>query len=192
SSLVTLLGGREVVLSGTGDVGHGNREIYVDDRRYGRVLISWDAFERVDFSPGGMGPAYGDFPPGRPLTGGVTTRAGRRLAGRLVYDLDESETTETLDAPSHGVDYTIPFGLIASIVPPGRAERGARRAKVILQVILHSGEELQLERTGDLGEGYAGMLIFVGGRQRPEYMPWTDVEQVDLDRPPVNPIPHSS
>jgi hypothetical protein len=181
SSLVTLLDGREIVLSDTPEVGHGNRGIYVDDRRYGRVLISWDAFERVDFSPGGSGPAYGDFPPGRPLTGSVTTRAGRRLAGRLVYDLDESETTETLDAPSQGVDYTIPFGLIASIVPPGREERGAQRARVTL----HNGEELQLERTGDLGEGNAGMLIFVDGRKRPEYVPWTDVEQVDFDRPPA-------
>lgn len=180
SSLVTLLDGREIVLSDTREVGHGNRGIYVDDRRYGRVLISWDAFERVDFSPGGSGPAYGDFPPGRPLSGSVTTRAGRRLAGRLVYDLDESETTETLDAPSQGVDYTIPFGLIASIVPPGREERGAQRARVIL----HDGEELQLERSGDLGEGNAGMLIFVDGRQRPEYVPWTDVEQVDFDSPP--------
>jgi hypothetical protein len=175
SALVTLLDGRVIVLSGTRDVGHDNRGIYVDDRRYGRVLISWGAFERVDFSPGApedTGPAYGDFPPGHPLTGSVTTRAGRRLAGRLVYDLDESETTETLDAPSQGVDYTIPFGLIASIVPPGR-------------VTLHSGEELQLERTGDLGAGNAGMLIFVAGSQRPEYVPWTDVEQVDLDRPPA-------
>ncbi|HWM94351.1 MAG TPA: hypothetical protein VN493_26585 [Thermoanaerobaculia bacterium] len=185
SSLLTLLDGREIVLSDTSEVGHGNRGIYVDDRRYGRVLISWDAFERVDFSPGGSGPAYGDFPPGRPLTGSVTTRAGRRLAGRLVYDLDESETTETLDAPSQGVDYTIPFGLIASIVPPGREERGAQRARVTLHVTLHNGEELQLERTGDLGEGNAGMLIFVDGRQRPEYVPWTDVEQVDFDRPPA-------
>ena len=50
---------------------------------------------------------------------------------------------------------------------------------------LHSAEELQLERTGDLGEGNAGMLIFVDGRQRPEYVLWTDVEQVDLDRPPA-------
>jgi len=100
------------------------------------VLISWDAFERVDFSPGGSGPAYGNFPPGRPLTGSVTTRAGRE-------------------------------------------ERGAQRARVTL----HSGEELQLERTGDLGEGNAGMLIFVDGRERPEYVPWTDVEQVDFDRP---------
>jgi hypothetical protein len=174
SSLVTLLDGREIVLSGAHEVGDGNRRgIYVDDRRYGRVLISWDVFERLDFSPGGSGPAYGDFPPGRPLTGSVTTRAGRRLAGRLVYDLDESETTETLDAPYQGVDYTIPFGLVASIVLPGREERA--------RVTLHSGEEMQLGRTGDLGEGNAGVLIFVDGR--PEYVPWPDVEQVDFDRP---------
>jgi hypothetical protein len=77
------------------------------------------------------------------------------------------------------VDYTIPFGLVASIVLPGREEQGAQRARVTLQ----NGEELQLERTGDLGKGNAGMLIFVDGRQRPEYVPWTDVEQVDFDRP---------
>ncbi len=177
SSLVTLLDGREIVLADTRKVGHGNRGMYVDDRRYGRVLISWDGFERVDFSPGGNGPAYGDFPPGSPLTGSVTTRAGHRLAGRLVYDLDESETTETLDAPFEGVNYTIPFGLIASIVSPGGEERD--------RVTLHDGEELQLERAGDLGEGNAGMLIFVEGRQRPEYVPWTDVERVDFDRPPA-------
>jgi hypothetical protein len=184
SSLVTLLDGRQRVLSDTPEVSHENRGIYVDDLRYGRVLISWEAFERADFSPlgpGGGGPAYGDFPPGRPLTGSVTTRAGRRFAGRLVYDLDESETTETLDAPSRGVDYTIPLGLIASIVPPGREERGAQLARVTLQ----NGEVLQLERSGDLGEGNAGLLIFVDGGQRPEYVPWTDVERVDLDRPPA-------
>ncbi|MCP3957599.1 MAG: hypothetical protein GY719_07070 [bacterium] len=186
SSLVTLLGGREIVLSSTSEVGDGNRGIYVDDQRYGRVLISWDAFERVDFSAAGTsaagsGPAYDDFPPGSPLTGSVTTRAGQRLAGRLIYDLDESETTETLDAPSQGVDYTIPFGLIASVVLPGSEERGAQRARVTLQ----DGEELQLELTGDLGEGNAGMLIFVDGRERPEYVPWTDVEQIDFDRPPA-------
>jgi hypothetical protein len=181
SAVVTLHDGREMVLSDTREVGHGNRGIYVDDGRYGRVLISWDAFERVEFSPGGSGPAYGDFLPGQPLAGSVTTRDGRRLAGRLVYDFDESETTETFDAPSQGVDYTIPFGLIASIVPPGRDERGTPHARVTL----HDGEELQLERTGDLGDGNAGMLIFVDGHQRPEYVPWTDVEQVDFDRPPA-------
>ncbi len=180
SSLVTLLDGREIILSGSREVGKENLGIYVDDRRYGRVLISWDAFERLDFTPGGSGPAYGDFPPGQPLTGSVTTRDGRHLAGRLVYDLDESETTETLDAPSQGVDYTILFGLIASIVLPGSEERVTQHAKVTL----HNGEEMQLDCRGDLGEGNPGLLIFGEGSQSPEYVPWTDVERVDLHRPP--------
>ena len=181
SSMVTLLDGRRIVLSGTREVGQGNRGIYVDDQRYGRVLISWEAFERVDFSPSGSGPAFVDFPPGHPLTGSVTTRAGRRLGGRMVYDLDESETTETLDAPSEGLNYTIPFGLIASILPPVREEGGPGRTTVIL----HSGEELKLESTGDLGEGTAGMLIFVDASGSPEYALWADVASVDFDRPPT-------
>lgn len=180
SSLVTLLDGRKVVLSDTRKVGHGNAGVYVDDRRYGRVLVTWEAFERVDFSLGGGGPAYGDYLPGRPLTGSVTTFSGQRLAGRLVYDLDESETTETLDAPSHGVDYTIPFGLVASIVLPSRDDRTAGSVMVTLQ----TGEELHLERTGDLGERNAGMLIFVDGRERALYVPWPNVERVDFDRAP--------
>ena len=139
------------------------------------MLVSWHAFESVDFSSGGSGPAYDDFPVGQPLAGSVTTGAGRRLAGRLVFDLDESETTETLDAPSGGVDYTIPFGLVASIVPHGR-ERRAR-------VTLHSGEELLLERSGDLSERNGGMLIFVEESERPEYVRWADVERIELDRP---------
>lgn len=180
SALVTLVDGGEIVLSGTRNVGEGNRGLYVDDPRYGRVLISWDAFEQVDFSPGGTGPAYGDFQPGRPLTGTVFTRSGRRLAGRLVYDLDESETTETLDAPSQGVDYTIPFGLIASIVLPVDEERGAQHARVIL----NSGEELQLELGGDLAGRNAGMLVFLDSGERPEFVPWSDLEQVDFEHPP--------
>jgi hypothetical protein len=177
SCLVTLLDGGEMTL----ELGRRNRGISVDDPRYGRVRIAWDAFERVDFNNGGSGPGYDDFPPGRPLAGSVTTRAGARLTGRLVYDLDEGETTETLDAESHDVDYAIPFGLIASIVPRGREEPAAPRARVTLQ----SGEELQLERNGDLGERNAGLLIFVEGRPHPEYVPWKDVVQIDFDRPPA-------
>ncbi len=179
SSLVTLLDGREIALSGTTEAGDGNRGIYVDDPRYGRVLVSWNAFDRVDFTPGGSGPGYGDFPPGRPLAGSVTTRDGRRLAGRLVYDLDESEVTETLDAPAQGVDYTIPFGLIASVVPAGAEEGGIPRA----QVTLHGSAALKLERKGDLGEKNAGMLVFVDGQKRPEYVIWAEVARVDFDRP---------
>lgn len=193
SSRVTLADGREIVLAGTREVGEGNGGAYVDDPRYGRVLVSWEAFERVDFSspgngPGGSastgaastGPSYGDFPPGRPLNGTVATRDGRHLTGRLVFDLDESETTETLDAPAQGVDYTLPFALVASIVPGGRNEHGTRHATVTLR----DGQELHLEPSGDLGENNAGLLIFGDGRDRPNYVSWSDVERIDLDRPP--------
>jgi hypothetical protein len=79
------------------------------------------------------------------------------------------------------VDYTIPFGLIASVAPVGREERGVPRASVTL----HDGAELQLERAGDLGQRNAGMLIFSDGRERPEYVLWADIERVDFSRPPA-------
>ncbi len=178
SALVTLRDGQELLLSDTREVGRDSRGINVDDRRYGRVLISWDVFDRVEFSPNGSGSGagYGDYPAGRPLAGTVTTRDGRRLAGRLVYDFDESENTETLDASSQGIDYSIPFDLITSIMPRGRRD-DAQRASIILR----TGEELHLEYTGDLGESHGGMLIFIDGRGQPEYVRWADVQQIDLD-----------
>ena len=183
SALVTLRDGGEFVLSGTRAVGRGNRGVYVDDRRYGRVLVSWAAFERLDFGDAdGSGPAYGDFPPGQPLSGTVTTRSGGSLAGRLVFDLDESETTETLDAPAGGVDYTIPFGLVSSVALPAQEGCGDdRHASVTLQ----NSETLKLECAGDLGEGNAGMLIFTDGGNSAEYVAWVDVKRIDLDRTPA-------
>ena len=179
SARVTLRDGGEVLLSGTRAVGRGNRGVYVDDRRYGRVLVSWEAFERLDFRKAdGSGPAYDDFPAGQPLSGTVTTHTGSNLTGRLVFDLDESETTETLDAPLGGIDYTIPFGLVASIALPRQEGCGDGRHA---GVKLHSGETLELECVGDLGEGNAGMLIFEGGGESAEYVHWLDVERIDLE-----------
>lgn len=182
SVVATRLDGEELVLSDRRGVGNGHRGIYVDDPRYGRVLVSWDAFDRVDFHPAegraSGSPAYDDFPAVGPLTGVVTTRSGQRLAGRLVYDLDESEFIETLDAPVAGVDYTIPFGLVASVVLDGSGTAPGRA-----HVLLHGGEELELERDGDLGDGNAGLLVFGHGTDTPEYVAWSDVARVDFDRP---------
>jgi hypothetical protein len=180
TSLVKLLDGREIVLTDSREAGE-HLGIYVDDRRYGRVLISWDAFEGLEFSSGGHSPAYTDFPAGSPLIGSVTTRMGRQSVGRLVYDLDESETTETLDISSQGVTYNIPFGMIASIGFPNPGVDGAGRVKVTL----HNGEALEVDRAGDVGEGNAGMLIFIGGSKQPEYVRWPEIQQIRFDRPPA-------
>jgi hypothetical protein len=174
---VGLLDGDGLALSGTRDTGDGHRGISVEDPRFGRVRVTWDAFARVTFHPGDASPAYGDFPPGRPLTGSVTTHDGRRLAGRLVYDLDESLTTDMLDAPDQGVHFAIPFGLIAQIIPPVVGESTV--------VILHNGEARLLESTDDLGPGNAGMLVFAGEEAPPEHVRWSDVISVSFDRPTV-------
>lgn len=170
TSVVTLSDGSEVVLSGTHDTGRDHRGVVVDDPRYGRVIVSWRVFERVDFAPAGSGPAYGEFAAGQPLAGTVTTHTGERLSGRIVYDLDESESIETLDAPAFGVDYTIPFARIASIVP---------RDQDAL-VTLVTGEELVLERTGDLGPKNGGLLVFADRRDRPDYVPWGAVARIEV------------
>jgi hypothetical protein len=180
---VILRDGGEVVVSNSPEAGQGHRGVYVEDRRYGRVLIPWDAFERVDFSSSDSGPGYADFPPGRSLAGTVVTSAGRRLAGRLVYDFDESETSDTFDLSDGDVSFNIPLGRIASIVPRPRGGDKVLSATITL----HGGEELHLERNGDLGKTNAGMLIFVGSREHPEHVPFSDVERIELDRSDARP-----
>ncbi|MGE3345471.1 MAG: hypothetical protein AB7L71_18780, partial [Vicinamibacterales bacterium] len=172
ATLVTLTDGRVVTLSATRDAGKENRGVYVDDERYGRVLVRWDQFERVDFGAGGSGPAYTDFQPGRALTGTVTTRDGRRLSGRLVYDLDESETTDTLDVTRDGIEYSVPFARVAAIAP--RAAGGGT-------VALRDGTELQVERAGDMDVKNAGLLIFAAGSDTPEHVLWSDIDRIEFD-----------
>ena len=173
SSTVTLTDGRTVALSDTNDVDSSNRGIYVEDPRYGRVLVGWDAFERVDFSDGGSGPGYRAFAPGEPLAGVVTVAGGKKLTGRIVYDLDESETTEMLDGERRDVEYSIPFALVQTIVP------GLDSARVTLR----SGEELLLEDTTDVGSDNAGLLIYEIAKEKPTYVPWEDVEVIALAAP---------
>lgn len=171
SARVTLRDGTELVLEGTNDVNDENRGIFVDDARYGRVLVPWDAFDRLEFSdPGGSGPAYGEFVAGRPLEGKVTERDGTVHAGRIVYDLDESESWEFLDGRARGVSYSIPLAGVRAIVPH---EGGSR-------VFLRSGEELDLEEEADVSLGNDGIAV-VGEGDRMAYVAWERVVRVEFD-----------
>jgi hypothetical protein len=76
---------RDIVLRGTNDVNRSIRGIFVEDERYGRVRVSWDAFRRVDFRPAPPSvPATRTFGRRRALHGTVTDRDGKRWAGRIV------------------------------------------------------------------------------------------------------------
>lgn len=172
SSTVHLRDGRELVLRGTNDVDSDNRGIFVDDPRYGRVLVSWSAFERVDFEEGGSGPGYDTFPPAGPLQGVVTTRSGATHKGRIVYDVDEANGWETLDGETSGLSYSIPFSMVASVV-----RSGSSRSRVTLR---GSTEELRLGESADVTDENAGVFVLQGDGKT--YVPWEDVKRIDLDR----------
>jgi hypothetical protein len=75
AAVATLSDGQKIRLASGWLSGRG---IYVDDPRYGRVLVSREAVQSVQFSrTATSGHAYGDFPVGRPLTGTVTRHHGR-------------------------------------------------------------------------------------------------------------------
>jgi hypothetical protein len=172
ASRVVLKDGSRMEVSGTNDVDDDNRGVYVDDARYGRVLVHWKAFDRVRFSDG---PAltYADFAAGTPLRGKVTDQDGKTYSGRIVYDLDESESWELLNGHARDVEYSIPFAKIAAIIPVNDDES---------RVVLRSGEELRLEEEADVTEENQGILIFADGGSRPAYVSWDDLERIDFDK----------
>lgn len=160
---VTLSDGSEVALPES-----QRRGVHVDVRRFGRVTIPWHAFERIEFRAPLDVPTYSEFEAGESLHGRVRTLSGAEHRGRLVFDLDESESTDTLDAPLDGLDISIPFANIASILTPST-------------VVLRSGERLEFRQGGDLAESNGGMLIFVAGEDRPRYVRWSEVERILFD-----------
>lgn len=172
SSHVVLNDGRSLDLSGTNDVNDSIRGIYVEDPRYGRVEVSWDAFDKVEFKPApGTGRDYGSYPAATPLAGTVTARGGTTHRGRIVFDLDESEGEEMLNGERDGVEYYIPFSMVASVVRDGRS---ACRVK------LRNGEELLLEDSQDVSADNAGVLVFTSEGAKPVYLAWEDVDRIDF------------
>ncbi len=174
SSKVVLRSGRELILDDTNDVDSGNRGIFVDDSRYGRVLVDWDVFERLVLKePEGSGPRYADFAPARPLSGKVTGEDGMVHNGRIVYDLDEVETWEILSGERRDITYYIPFELVVAIIPESHDSS---------LVVLEGGEELELEDTADVGGGdHDGVLVLGGEEVEPVYLAWDEVRRIDFD-----------
>lgn len=172
SSLVTLKDGRELVLDGSNDVNSSNRGIFVEDPRFGRVKVSWESFERVTFEDEpDSGPAFDEFAPGSPLRGAVTDIDGTRRSGRMVFDIDESETWESLDGSYRDVEYSIPFALVRSIEP---------RSADASRIELVDGETLELEDSADVGDENAGVLVLADGGGT-TYIPWRDVDRIEID-----------
>jgi len=171
-STIELKDGREFVLEGTNDVDSSLRGIYVEDARYGRVEIPWEAFERVEFvEVDRTGRAYDDFAPGGQLKGRLVDYEDRTHAGDLVFDLDEARSWEILNGNLGDVEFMIPFGMIRS-VEPTRGEAS--------KVVLKSGETLTLRESQDVSESNDGVVV-VREDGRNTYRPWDEIKRVEFD-----------
>lgn len=169
---IELADGRTLVLRGTNDVNEEIRGIMVETERFGRVKVSWNELERVDFADGhGSGKPYTAYGPARLLAAAVVSTEGKTERGRLIFDLDEETDVESLNGNQDDVEYFIPFALVRSI------ERlGADAAKVVLR----NGAELRLEDETDVDDSNAGLAILGSGNAE-RYLPWDEVQRIDFD-----------
>ncbi len=176
SVTLELVDGRRLEVSGSNDVDSSNRGICVEDARFGRVEIPWDVFERAELSIApSSGRGYDDYPPGRPLTARVTTRDGRSSAGRIAFDLDETESWEMLDGAQDDVAYALPFERIATVSPASRKRT---------EVVLVGGLKLRLEGPTDVSDSNAG-VAFLGPERAegaPGYLRWDEIDTIVFDR----------
>ncbi len=164
--------GKTVDLYGTNDVNHENRGIWVETPEWGRVAVSWRAFERLDFvTPPGSGPSYEDFTLPRPLVGTVRGAGGKTLRGRVIFDIDEQAGWEFLNGETKDLTYDIPFSLITSI------ERLSDHAS---RITVTSGASVELGDSSDVGEGNSGVMV-VGDGDQLQYLPWSEVDRIDFE-----------
>jgi hypothetical protein len=175
SCRVLLDDGRELLLDGTNDVDNGNRGIMVEDRRIGRVTIPWATFERLQFleapeSGQGYDRFYGG---GGHLRGNVIDLDGRSSFGDIVFDLDETKGWEMLNGSFREIEFEIPFMNVASIAPHGSNAS---------QVILRSGETLELRDSHDVSHQNDGLLIVRDGDwENPLYLDWKRVARIEFE-----------
>lgn len=175
SSKVTLKDGRSLLMEGTNDVDGSIRGIMVETPNYGRVKVPWDAFDRaeLDDDTGESGMAYGDYAKQWKLNGTVTNSSGETFSGRIVFDIDESESWEILNGDQFDVEFNIPFAIVKAIEP---------RSRNFSMVSLSTGETIRLEGGQDVSDSNDGVLIFTKGeKEDPTYLRWDEIEKIDFN-----------
>jgi hypothetical protein len=171
---IVLKNGEAFSMTGSNDVGSGNRGVMVENETWGRVTVAWKRFQSVTFAEGqGSGAGRDQYSAIYALTGTVTGTEGKTWTGRLVYDLDEAWTRDLFNGAVRDLEFDIPFGLIDSI---------EKKSDEACRVKLISGRVLDLSGTQDTGDENAGVLVFENGSEKPSYIPWSRVADITFDR----------
>ncbi len=172
SALVTRRDGRMLELRGTNDVNRANRGIVVHDPAFGRAIVQWESFKRLDLREPPAVESVTTPAPSAAIRGRAFAKDGRILEGEIRWGTDESSEWEMLHGWSGDTEFDIEFGAIAL------AERSGADA---LTVTLHDGRSWTLEGDEDAGTGYGGVFV------QPEAGPrrlilWADLDRVEFHR----------
>lgn len=174
SAVLELKDGTRIRVSGSGtDIGSANRGVVIDDQDVGRIVVDWSDFEKAVLSQEPAGEVYGqdDWR----LYGTVTAWDGREFRGFIMWDNDESLSSDILDGESRGEEMEIPFSKIGAI---------ERKSSSSAMVELTSGKKLRLRDSNDVNDENRGIVVKI-----PHYgkitMEWNDFERVVFDRPPL-------
>ncbi|SYZ73220.1 conserved hypothetical protein [Candidatus Zixiibacteriota bacterium] len=169
SSMVALKDGRELRLEDSNDIDSGNRGICVSDPKLGRIEISWDEFDMIDFMDPPPGMPYAAFDGGKRLHGTVYTDGGEKYTGDIRWDDDEESTWELLNGIYEDVDMAIEFGEVKSI------EKISSRTSL---VTLKDGRSFRLKGSNDIDSGNRG--IFVDSGKDKTWINWDEFEKAEF------------
>jgi hypothetical protein len=170
-SLVMLQDGSELELSGTSDVGRGNRGIQISDPKLGQVDVDWDEFESVRFHVSDASPERAAYDGGHRLRGTVVTEDGEEITGWIRWDADESYSWEILNGERDDVVFDVEFGQIS------RIEKASWNSAA---VTLLDGRVLELADSNDVDEDNRGIFIETDTGER-VVIDWFDFASVTFD-----------
>lgn len=174
---VELKNGEYIEVNGSGynDIG---TKINVIDRELGKVQLSWNSLDKIEFLPT---PSNLDEKFGEPLYGTVICDLGE-FTGYVQWDHDERVGTDVLDGEEDGNDYEIDFDKIRSI------ERDGYSSSI---VTLKSGRELDLRGTNDVDDDNKGIIVTVKGLGRVD-IDWDEFDKVTFKNAPNSGPAYSS
>ncbi len=171
---VILKSGREIELRGSNDVNSENRGIIITNDKGMIIDVPWDEFKKLTFTSAATAPLlrYENFKTQKELTATVTTKGGQSLSGRIVFDLDEEYDFELYQGKSDEIEFIVPLRDVKRIAVTGYNSA---------DVYLSNGEKLSLRESQDVGELNQGLLVFTTGKDKPVYVPWEEVKEIQLN-----------
>lgn len=172
SAILELKDGTRIRVSSSGtDIGSSNRGIVISDQDVGRVTVEWSDFEKAIFSqePADEAKAREDWR----LCGTVTTWDGQQFRGFIMWDNDESLSSDVLDGECRGEDMEIPFSRILAI---------GRKSSKSATVELTNGKQFRLRDSNDVNDENRGIVVEVPHLGKVT-MDWADFDKAEFEKP---------